>query len=342
VVSRFDSLQIEPPPADLHDTEWWAQEDDTVLRTKFFKDSARTILSENNSPDIGFRYSLNCYKGCEHGCAYCYARPTHEYLGLSAGVDFETKIFVKEDAPKLLREKFMSKSWQPEVVMMSGNTDCYQPAEARFQLTRKCLQVFAEFKNPVSLITKNALIVRDLDIFTELSTNNLVHACLSITSLDQDLQRVLEPRTSVPKARLQAVETLAKAGIPVSVNIAPIIPGLNDHEVPAIMKAAKDHGAESIGYTPLRLPYSVSQIFTEWLEKNRPLAKEKVLHLIRDIRGGKLNDANFVSRMQGQGAHAENIKKMVRLFREKYGLNERDFSFRTDLFCRPGDQLSLL
>lgn len=335
---RFDSLKIE---IDAVEPDSIDPEDQRTLRTQFFKDTSRSIVTENKSPDIGFRFSMNFYRGCEHGCAYCYARPTHEYLGLSAGLDFESKIFVKENAAALLREKLMSRSWSPECIFISGITDCYQPLERKFQLTRQCLQVLAEFRNPVSLITKNHLITRDVDILGELAQNGLAMAFLSMTTLDAELGRQLEPRTSTPAARLKAIETLAQAGVPVGVNIAPVIPGLTDHEMPAILKAAREAGASFAGYTPLRLPFSVSQMFEEWLGAHRPDAKDKILNQIREMRDGKLNDAEFGSRMRGSGPRAENMRKMFELFSQRFGLNKTDFQLRTDLFRRPGDQLSL-
>jgi DNA repair photolyase len=262
-------------------------------------------------------------------------------LGLSAGLGFESKIFVKEDAPELLREKLMSPRWEPESITVSGVTDCYQPAERRFEITRKCLHVLYEFRNPVALITKNQLITRDIDILTQLAEEQLVVAFISVTTLDAELARVLEPRTSMPQARLKAIKTLADAGIPVGVMVAPIIPGLTDHEVPAILKAAAEAGASSAGMTIVRLPHSVSDLFTQWLETHRPDAKAKVLGQIRDVRGGKLNDASFGSRMSGQGQHAEKIHQMFQIFSEKYGLAERSHELRTDKFRRPGDQLKL-
>lgn len=316
-------------------------QDPTKPKTEFFHDTTKTILSQNNSPDIGFRYSVNPYRGCEHGCAYCYARPSHEYLGLSAGIDFETKIFVKEKAPELLRQKFLSPSWKPELVMMSGITDCYQPVERRLRLTRGCLEVFAEFRNPVSLISKNALIVRDIDVFKELAKYNCVSTCLSVTTLDEELGRGLEPRTSAPRARLKAIEELAKAGVPVAVNVAPVIPGLTDHELPAILKAAREAGATSAGFTPLRLPGTVKPVFLQWLEQHRPERKEKVLSHIRSLRGGSLNDAKFGSRMRGEGPIAENIRQMFKVYSKRYGFHDRMTSLTTEHFRRPTDQLSL-
>lgn len=315
--------------------------DQSKPKTEFFNDTSKSIVAENNSPDIGFRFSANPYRGCEHGCAYCYARPSHEYLGYSAGIDFETKIFVKEKAPELLRQKLLSRSWKPELIMMSGITDCYQPIERKLQLTRGCLQVLAEFRNPVSLITKNALVTRDIDVFQELAKYDCVSTCLSVTTLNEELGRKLEPRTSAPKARLKAIEELAKAGIPVSVNVAPVIPGLTDHEMPAILKAAHEAGAQSAGFTPLRLPGTVQPVFLEWLEQHYPDRKEKVLSHIRSLRGGLINDANFGSRMRGQGAIAENIRQMFKVYSKRFGFDQRTWSLTTEHFRRPTDQLSL-
>jgi len=337
-VSRFDREQRH---VDLDSYGWADEEHKSLVRTQFLKDSSRTIVNENDSPDIPFRYSMNFYRGCEHGCIYCYARPTHEYLGLSAGLDFESKIFVKEDAPELLREKLMSPRWEPESITVSGVTDCYQPAERKFELTRKCLQVLAEFRNPVVLITKNQLITRDIDVLKELAEEQLVIAFISITTLDPELARVMEPRTSSPQGRLSAVRRLAEAGIPVGVMVAPIIPGLTDHEIPAILKAAAEAGAYSAGHTVVRLPHSVKDLFAQWLETNRPDAKEKVLKYIREVRGGKLNDPGFGSRMRGDGPRADNIHQLFHTFAEKYGLSGRSHKLRTDKFRRPGDQLQL-
>lgn len=335
VSNRYDSLTYEATEEDFDNY----QEDKAVLKTEVLKDSSRTIITENKSPDIGFRYSINAYRGCEHGCAYCYARPTHEYLGFSPGLDFESKIMVKEEAPVLLREALMKKSWQPEVIFMSGITDCYQPLERKMQLTRGCLQVLAEFKNPVGIITKNALITRDVDILQEMATWNGATVYISITSLNADLTRRLEPRTSRPEARLNAIRVLAEAGVKVGVNVAPCIPGLNDHEMPHILKAAADAGATSAGYTPLRLPSSVLPIFTEWLDVHDPLKKDKILGAVRDIRGGKLNDANFGSRMRGEGPRADAMEQMFKLYTRKYGLNLKDFHLSADHFKRPSNQL---
>lgn len=335
-VNRFDKNHIVLEPYDGEEYE----EERPLLRTQFLRDSSRSIVTENESPDIGFRYSINPYRGCEHGCAYCYARPTHEYLGHSAGLDFETKIYVKEKAPRLLHEKLMSRSWEGEAIFLSGNTDCYQPVERQLKLTRQCLEVMVRFKNPFSIITKNALITRDIDLISEMAKLNGARVFLSVTTLDDDLCAKLEPRTSRPAARLRAIEDLAKAGIPVGVNVAPCIPGLTDHEMPAILKAARDAGAESAGFTPVRLPLAVTPLFTAWLAEHRPLRKEKVLENIRNMRDGKLNDANFGSRMRGTGALAENMRQMFKITTKKLGMNQKSFALDSSHFCRPGDQLS--
>lgn len=339
---RFERLTFEADPRDPADDG----EEFTAVqpRTAFYRDSSKSIVTENDSPDIGFRFSVNPYRGCEHGCAYCYARPTHEYLGHSAGMDFETKIYVKERAPELLREKLMSRSWEPEAIFFSGITDCYQPVERKLKLTRRCLEVLAEFKNPGGVITKNALVTRDLDVFRRMHEYRGVFVFLSVTSLDDELAAVLEPRTSRPRARLEAIRRLAEAGIPVGVNVAPVIPGLTDHELPAILKAAAEAGATMAGFTPLRLPLTVAPLFEEWLNVHRPLRAKKVLDLIRMVRGGKLNDANFGSRMRGEGPIADQMRQLFHVHARRLGLNRRDLELSADRFTRPsraGDQLEL-
>ena len=317
-------------------------EEDPLPKTKFFRDSTRTILAKNDSPDIGFTYSLNPYRGCEHGCIYCYARPTHEYFGLSAGLDFETKIFVKEDAPGLLREKLSSRSWKPEVVAVSGVTDCYQPAERRFRVTRRCLEVFAEFMNPVVIITKNRLVTRDIDVLKRLAAGNAVSVAVSVTTLNEEIRRVLEPRTSAPDQRLRAIRELSEAGIPVGVNMAPVIPGLTDHEMPKLLAAAAKAGARFAGYTVVRLPYGVKDLFEDWLGRHFPDHKKKVLNQVRDLRGGKLYNAEYGSRMRGEGAFAEELKDLFRISCKKAGLNREWFELSTASFRKPpGPQLEL-
>jgi DNA repair photolyase len=292
-----------------------------TLPTQYLPDRSRSIVTENDSPDVPFRYSINPYRGCLHGCAYCYARPTHEYLGFNAGLDFETKIMVKEDAPELFREFLARDAWVPEPITLSGVTDCYQPAERRFRLTRGCLEVAVECRQPMSIITKNALVVRDLDLLREMAAAKLVHVCLSITTLDADLARSMEPRTSTPAARLRAVRALADAGVPVGVMTAPIIPGLNDSEIPALLAAAKDAGAGTAGYVFLRLPLTVAPVFQEWLQREQPGRVQAVEGRIRDARGGKLNAAEFGVRMRGTGERAEQIANVFRLFAKRYGLD---------------------
>ncbi len=304
-------------------------------KTEYLRDAAQTVVTSNDSPDIPFRYSLNPYRGCAHGCGYCYARPTHEYLGLSGGLDFETKIFVKEDAPALLREFLAKPKWQPEPIVMSGVTDPYQPAEREFRITRGCLEVFLETRQPVSLITKNALILCDLDLLRELAARRLVHVALSITTFDAELARDLEPRTSSPRGRLRAVRVLAEAGVPVAVMTAPIIPGLNDSEIPALLAAVARAGAITAGYTMLRLPWSVRPVFLDWLARVRPLAREKVESFIRDVRGGELNSTEWRDRMRGTGALAEQIGQLHRVCRRRHGLDRPMPEYDCLLFRRP-------
>lgn len=302
------------------------------ITTKYFRDSTKTILAKNDSPDIGFTFDLNPYRGCEHGCIYCYARPTHEYLGFSAGLDFETKIMVKPDAPLLLEKEFKKKTWKPTVIALSGNTDCYQPIERKLQLTRKCLEVFLKYRNPVGIITKNALITRDIDILSDLAKQNLAICTLTITTLDKELQRVMEPRTSPPELRLEAIEQLAKAGIPVGVSLAPVIPGLNDSEMPALLKRASEHGATFAFYEMLRLPYAVKDLFVDWLRRELPQKADKVLNRIKDVREGKLNSAEFGKRMTGTGEIAESIRQLFELTCNKYHLNETRHRLSVDKF----------
>ena len=333
--NRFETLRLERD-------EDWNPEDDPSPKTQFLRDLSQSIISYNDSPDIPFNASINAYRGCEHGCSYCYARNTHEYLGFSAGLDFETKIMVKENAPELLRKELSSRKWKPQELAMSGVTDCYQPIERKLQLTRRCLAVLAEFRNPVSIITKNFLVTRDLDLLSELAAHHAVMVHLSINSLDSELARKLEPRAASPKLRLAAVEALAKAGIPVGVLVAPVIPALNDHEIPSVLSAAKAAGAGWAGTEILRLPLTVAPVFEQWLERTFPEKKEKVLGRIRAIRGGKLNDPRFGSRMRGEGIFAEQISQMFHIARRKVGISEDGPELSTSAFRRPdGPQLAL-
>ena len=333
--NRFEEIRLERE-AD------WNPEEDPAPRTQFLRDRTQSIINYNDSPDIGFNASLNPYRGCEHGCIYCYARPFHEYLGFSSGLDFETKIMVKEDAPRLLRAELTSPKWKPQVIAMSGVTDCYQPAERRFKLTRRCLEVLAEFRNPVAVITKNTLVTRDADLLSELAGVGAAAVMLSVTSLDPALRSIMEPRTAPPAARLATIGTLARAGIPVGVLIGPVIPGLTDHEMPAILEAAAQAGATFAAYEMLRLPYGVAALFEDWLGRNFPLKKEKVLAQIRSVRGGKLNDSRFGSRMRGEGVVADQIAQLFRVARRKAGLPSDGPELSTAAFRRPrGAQLAL-
>jgi DNA repair photolyase len=292
------------------------------IETEYLPDHAQTLIRENDSPDVFFRYSINAYRGCEHGCVYCYARPGHETLGMNAGLDFETKIMVKHDAPAILRKELNKKTWRPEPIMISGVTDCYQPAERQFKLTRGILEVLLEAEHPFTMITKNSLILRDLDLFREFAKRNLAAVAISITTLDADLARTMEPRTATPEAKLRAIRELTAVGVPVRVMNAPIIPGLNDHEIPAILTAARDAGAQSAGYVMLRLPWAVSPIFTAWLREHRPLQADKVESLVRSVRGGQLYDAEWSQRMKGTGPYADGIEKTFRAFCKKLGLDQ--------------------
>ena len=286
--------------------------------TQVFHESPKKIVNKVNSPDLGFGYSMNPYQGCEHGCIYCYARNTHEYYGFSAGLDFESKIIVKKNAASLLEQQLLSKNWNAVPIMLSGNTDCYQPQEKKFQITRSLLKVLANYKHPVGLITKNSLILRDIDLLQELAKDNLVHVMISITTLDENLRRLMEPRTASAIKRLTTIEELSKAGIPVGIMNAPIIPGLNHHEIPAILKAASEHGALTAGMTVVRLNGSIGKLFEDWLRKNFPDRFEKVWNQICSLHGGDVNDSQFGRRMAGDGNIADSIHQLYRASKRKY------------------------
>jgi DNA repair photolyase len=333
--NRFEKIHLERD-------EDWNPEEDPLPRTQFLKDTSKTIIAYNDSPDIGFEASINPYRGCEHGCIYCYARPFHEYLGFSSGLDFETKIMVKENAPKLLREELSSPKWKPQVIAISGVTDCYQPIERKLKITRGCLEVLAEFRNPVGIITKNFLVTRDIDVLSELAKYDAVSVHISITTLDTGLRKIMEPRTSPPAARLEAVRRLAEAGIRVGILMAPIIPGLTDHEIPAVLDAAAKAGAKSAGHVTLRLPHAVAPLFEQWLQTHFPDRKEKVLNRLRAMRGGKLYDSKFGQRMRGEGIFAEQIDQLFDVARRKAGLEDRWMGLSAAAFRRPaGRQLQL-
>ena len=333
--NRFDKIDFIPSEEEIAEG--------LSPSTVFYKDATRSIITYNDSPDVGFNAGINPYRGCEHGCIYCYARPGHEYLGLSLGLDFETKIFVKEKAPELLRKELSAKKYQPQTIALSGNTDCYQPAERRFGLTRLCLEILHEFRNPVGIVTKNYLVTRDIDILKEFASWKGALVAVSITTLDPKLKNLMEPRTSEPSLRLKAIEKLSKAGIPVIVMVAPVLPGLSDHEIPNIIQSAADAGAIGAGYIMLRLPYGVSDIFSKWLERHFPDTMDKVLNRIRSIRDGELNSKDFHDRMKGKGIYAEQVKDMFEVAKRKAGMKNNMIELSTDHFRRPGGtQLNLL
>lgn len=310
--------------------------------TLYLRDPSRRLISHNASPDVPFDASINPYRGCEHGCIYCYARPSHEYLGFSAGLDFETRILVKEDAPALLRRELASKRWTPQVLALSGVTDPYQPIERHIRLTRRCLEVLVEFRNPVGIITKSALAARDIDLFARLAEIDAISVGVSITTLDLELHRVMEPRASAPHARLRTIERLSQAGIPVHVMVAPVIPGLTDHEIPRILEAAAGAGAIRASYIVVRLPHAVAPLFDDWLARHRPERRSKVLARLRALRGGRLNDPEFGSRMRGEGPFAEQIAQLFRISARRHGLDAPARPLSTAHFRRPsGPQLDL-
>jgi len=291
------------------------------LRNKqiqLFESSSRKIISYNKSPDLSFDASINPYQGCEHGCIYCYARNSHEYWGFGSGIDFETKIVIKPDADRLLEKEMIKSSWKPKVVMLSGNTDCYQPLERKFKLTRKLLHVFEKYQNPVGIITKNALIKRDVDILSKLAKNNLVRVIFSINTLNEDLRRVMEPRTAHTKSKLEAMKTLSNAGIATGVMIAPIIPGLNHHEIPKILEVSNEHGALFASYSVVRLNGHLDRIFSDWLEKAFPLKKDKVWNQIKSLHGFKVNQNEFGKRQKGMGEIAEMINQLFKVNHNKF------------------------
>ena len=318
-----------------------AERDESAPKTIYLRDPSRSIIATNDSPDVGFDASVNPYRGCEHGCIYCYARPTHEYLGFSAGLDFETKILVKEEAPALLREELSKKSWQPKTIALSGVTDPYQPIERKLGITRGCIEVLSEFRNPLGIITKNALVTRDADLLSEMAAWNGTRVFVSVTTLDRGVHRVMEPRTSAPELRLEAIRALSAAGIPVGVMAAPVVPGLTDHELPAILKAAREAGARWAGFVVLRLPGAVAPLFEAWLDEHFPERKQKILGRVRDLRGGKLYDARWGVRGRGEGPFAAQIEAMFDVTCRKLGLNEKDYHLETGHFRRAPAQGSL-
>ena len=315
--------------------------EETDRKTSFIFENSKTIVNKVDSPDVGMAYSLNPYQGCEHGCTYCYARNSHQYWGYSAGLEFERKIIVKKDAPALFKKFLEKKGWDASTISLSGNTDCYQPAERKFKLTRQLLEIALEYKQPIGMITKNSLILRDQDLLQEMARQNLCMVYVSINSLNEDLRQVMEPRTTTAKQRFKIVEQLSKAGIPVGVMVAPLIPGLSDHEIPKILKSVADAGAIKAGYTIVRLNGAIAQIFEDWLHKNFPDRFEKVWHMIQSCHGGHVNDSRFGDRMQGDGNIAKMIKDSFKLHCRLNGLNTNEIILDHSLFKVPSDQMSL-
>ena len=319
--NRFERIHVEP---DWDHLGKIAECDIANPRpaTMYFADQAESLVTQNESPDIPFRYSVNPYRGCAHGCAYCYARPTHEYLGLNAGLDFETKVFVKRRAPQLFRDWLARSSWRCEPIIFSGVTDCYQPVERQLKLTRQCLEIAWQARQPLIIITKNALITRDLDILAAMAERSLINVAISITTLDAMWAGNLEPRTSRPAARLRTIAALSDAGVPASIMIAPVIPGLTDVEIPALLTAAKEAGARRASTISLRLPNTVAVVFQEWLQRVQPTHAERIESRIRQTRGGQLNQSEFGTRMRGTGALADQIHKTFDVFRKRLGLDQ--------------------
>jgi DNA repair photolyase len=320
--NRFERLAIVPDPdqSGVTRVSGVPGPDGTPDPTLYFRDASRSLITRNDSPDVPFTYSLNPYRGCEHGCIYCYARPTHEFLGLSAGLDFESRIFVKERAPELLRDELRRRSWKGDPLAMSGVTDPYQPVERQLRLVRRCLELMADYGQPVTIVTKSALVTRDTEVLAELSRQQAAHVCLTITTLDEGLRRALEPRAATADARLGAIAKLKEAGVPVGVMVAPVIPGLTDHEVPAILEAAASAGARFGGYTMLRLPHGVADLFERWLEDHVPAARAKVMGRIRQVRRGAVSDARCGTRMRGEGPLADVTQRLFAIARDRAGL----------------------
>ena len=315
--------------------------EETDRKTSFIFENSKTIVNKVDSPDVGMAYSLNPYQGCEHGCTYCYARNSHQYWGYSAGLEFERKIIVKQDAPALFKKFLEKKGWDASTISLSGNTDCYQPAERKFKLTRQLLEIALEYRQPIGMITKNSLILRDQDILQEMAKLNLCMVYVSINSLNEDLRQVMEPRTTTAKQRLKIVEQLSKAGIPVGVMVAPLVPGLSDHEIPKTLKAVAAAGAVKAGYTIVRLNGAIAQIFEDWLRKNFPDRFDKVWHMIQSCHSGNVNDSRFGDRMRGDGNIAKMIRDSFKLHSRLNRLNTNEIILDHTLFKVPSDQMSL-
>jgi len=314
--NRFDRLSVE-----LDDEERFERAE-SGRKTEYLRDASKSIIASNDSPDVGFRYSINPYRGCEHGCIYCYARPGHEFLGFSGGLDFESKILVKQDAPTLLSRALSQPSWQPEVIAISGVTDPYQPVERKLKLTRSCLEVLSHFRNPVAIITKNHLVTRDIDILGDMANRNLAKVMISITSLRDSVIHKMEPRTSRPSRRLEAIRKLSEGGVPTGVMVAPVVPGLTDEEMPDILSAAASAGAISASYIMLRLPGVVEELFLQWLDAHYPDRAKKVENRLRSMRSGRLSDSRFGHRMRGAGEFGTTINTLFHTQTTRLGLNQ--------------------
>lgn len=313
--------RINNPPNPFESSYREYFEEPPLTELEVYEDNSQTILSKNDSPDLCFTWSINPYRGCSHGCSYCYSRPTHEYLGFGSGTDFQTKIVVKPKAPELLRQHFLKKSWKGEIILFSGNVDCYQPLEATWQITRRCLEVCLEFQNPVSIITKSYLVTRDIDLLKELDRRAFIQVFFSIPFLDEAVSRALEPYTASPTRRFEAMKRLSEAGIKTGVSLAPLIPGLNDSDMPRLLEKAKGAGATSAFTALLRLPGNVQSVFLETLKRHFPMRAEKVEHRIRELRGGKLYNSNFFERQRGSGEYWESLMKVFEVYQKKFGLD---------------------
>jgi len=331
IEGRFESVARER----VDDGWGMADEELPPFKTTVTIDSAKSLIQRNDSPDLPFSLSLNAYRGCEHGCIYCYARPSHGYLNLSPGLDFETKLFAKPDAAKLLRAELTKPSYQCSPIALGSNTDPYQPIEREWQITRQILEVLAEHKHPVSIVTKSALVERDVDLLTQLASDDLVQVFISVTTLDAELARRMEPRASSPRRRLQAIQALNEAGVPCGVMVAPVIPFLTDSELEHVLKTAHQHGARSAGYALLRLPYELKDLFKDWLAVNFPLKAEHVMSRMREMRGGRENDPEFGSRFRGNGLLADLLEQRFRKACERLGFNLEERSLATGLFKPP-------
>lgn len=322
------------PANRFHEHDYGLEPLQPDARTQYIPVYPKTILNRVESPDIGMGWSMNPYQGCEHGCVYCYARNTHNYWGYSAGLDFEQKVLYKKDAPRLLEQQLNKKTWKPEPIMLSGNTDCYQPAEQTLGITREILKVLWKYRHPVGVITKNSLVLRDLDLLQPMAENCLLRVSVSLTTLDEPLRRMLEPRTASVKARLRTIEVLAEKGIPVNVMLAPIIPGLNDHEILEMAQRVSALGAISIAYTMVRLNGDVAAIFEDWIRKNMPDRASRVLNRIKEVHGGQLNDSRFGTRMRGEGQVAEMVRQQFQLARQRFFAGRSKPAYNLELFER--------